>query len=108
MSELVQKLSHGRHRAVVSLRPTPSVEAFKACLDRGYLLVKFTETRGGTELGVTLDREATDMSGADFASASGTVKLVGTLTLDFVDVRCMADIDVATQAGTGHLQPVAQ
>lgn len=108
MSELVQKLSVGDHRVVVSLRPTPSAAAFKECLDREYVLVKFTDTRGGTELGVRLDPAATDASGADFANATGSVTLVGTLKLDFVNVRCLATIDLATLAGTGHLEPVDQ
>jgi hypothetical protein len=32
----------------------------------GYVLVKFTQTRGGTELGFPLDRATTDLSEANF------------------------------------------
>jgi hypothetical protein len=108
MSELVQKLSTGEHPVVVSLRPTPSAAALKQCLDRGYLLVKFTDTRGGTELGVRIDPQATDVSAADFATPDGTLTIGGTLTLDYVDVRCVATIDLKTLGGVGHLEPVAQ
>ena len=104
MSELVQQLSRGEHPVIVSLRPTASAQALKECVDRGFVLVKFTGTRGGTELGVKLDLQASDVSGADFATAAGAVKLVGSLTLDYVDVQCVADIDLQTLAGTGHLE----
>ncbi len=106
MSELVQKLSAGDHPVAISLRPTPSVDALKTCLDRGYVLVKFTETRGGTELGLRLDPAATDVSQADFGAGTGSVTLVGELKLDYVDVRCIARIDLATLAGQGHLEPI--
>lgn len=108
MSELVQKLSNGQHPVIVSLRPTRSVEAFKECLDRGYVLVKFTETRGGTELGVKLDPAATDLTRADFEKKSGAVALAGDLTLDYVRVRCSAEIDLATLTGAGRLQPLTE
>ena len=107
MSELVQKLSAGEHDVVVGLRPSPSAQAFKECLDRGYVLVKFTGTRGGTELGIRVDAQATDTRAADFDGGQGTVKLVGTLSLDYVDVRCVAEIDVQSLGGRGHLEPAA-
>jgi hypothetical protein len=71
--------------------------------EMGYVLVKFTETRGGTELGFPLDRVATDLSGADFDEGTGTVHVEGHLTLNDDPVRCIADIDLATLKGTGRL-----
>ncbi|WP_018215463.1 hypothetical protein [Salinispora vitiensis] len=50
-----------------------------------------------------MDRDATDLSGADFVAGTGSVHVEGTLTLDFVPVRCVADLDVATLSGTGRL-----
>lgn len=107
MSELVQKLSEGRHPLEVSLRPHRTVKALKESLDRGYVLVKFTDTRGGTELGVPVDRERTDTTRADFDGESGQVKLVGSLSLDWVKVRCVADIDLASLQGQGHVEVLA-
>lgn len=106
MSDLVQRLSHGVHAVEASLRPERTAKALKECIDRSYVHVKFTETRGGTELGVRLDPAACDFSSADFDNARGQVRLVGGLTLDYVNVRCLADIDLATLAGTGHLESV--
>ena len=107
MSDLVQRLSTADHPVIASIRPTPSAQAFKECLDRGYVLVKFTGTRGGTELGIKVDTAASDTSHADFDKSEGTVTVVGHVTLDYVDVRCVAAIDVKTLAGMGRLEPVS-
>jgi hypothetical protein len=72
----------------------------------GYVHIKFTETRGGTELGVRLDRDTLDLSQADFENQMGKVHLEGNLTLDYVKVRCIADIDLRTLNGEGHLVTV--
>ena len=103
MNELVKKLTKDQP-VEASLRPEPTVEELKAAIDRGYVHIKFTETRGGTELGVPLDEEASDWSGADFAAGTGEVKVVGNLILDYVRVRLHATIDLATLKGTGRLE----
>jgi hypothetical protein len=108
MSDLVKRLSEGEHPVEAGLRPERTVEALQERLDMGYVFVKFTDTRGGTELGFRLDPDATDLSGADFDQKKGTVHLVGGLTLDYVKVRCVADIDLETLTGTGHLEPVEE
>jgi hypothetical protein len=105
MSDLVQRLSEGQHPVEVSLRPERSVQALKDCLDRGYVHIKFTNTRGGTELGVPIDQQRTDLSAADFAGETGRLRVVGDLVLDYVSVRCIADIDLPSLQGFGRLEP---
>lgn len=103
MNELVQRLSTGDHPVTVG-GPQPSLpELQKRIEEMGYVFIKFTGTRGGTDLGVRLDRSATNLAGADFAQGTGTTHLEGTLTLNYVKIRCIADIDLATLNGTGHL-----
>lgn len=102
MDELVQRLSEGDHPVVA--RRADSAEELKQSIDRGYVLITFTDTRGGTELGIRLDETTTDLSGADFSQATGTVHLVGNLTLNYVKVRCVADVELATLEGKGHLE----
>jgi hypothetical protein len=69
------------------------------------MYIKFTQTQGGTELGVRLDRERSDVSQADFSRATGTVHVEGDLILNDVPVRCVADINLLTLSGQGHLEP---
>ncbi len=105
MSELVQKLSSGEHDVKVNILPENTVAALKRCIDQGYVHLKFTRTRGGTDLYVPLDEEKTDITQGDFDSATGIVKLIGNLNLDYVPVKCVAKIDLATLSGKGHLEP---
>src|SRR5688572_30661022 len=94
MSELVDRLCEGQHPIEVSLRPDKTVSALKESLDRGYVHVRFTNTRGGTELGFEVDRQRTDLGGADFAGGTGRLTLVGPLTLDYVKVVCVAEVEL--------------
>lgn len=103
MNELVQRLSEGDHPICVG-GPNASLEEFqKRVEDMGYVFIKFTNTRGGTDLGVRVDKSATDLSQAQFSQRTGKAHIEGTLTLNYHKVRCIADIDLATLDGTGHL-----
>jgi hypothetical protein len=104
VSDLVQRLSEPQP-IEVSLRPERSPARFKAELDRGFVHLRFVNTRGGTEFGVRLNSERCDLTGADWQEENGQVSIVGELVLDYVQVRCHATIHVATLAGTGHLEP---
>jgi uncharacterized protein YbdZ (MbtH family) len=101
--DLVKRLSQGRHPVEVSLRPEKTVERLKESLDRGYVHIKFTGTRGGTELGVRLDQQEMDLSQGDFDNQTGTIRLTGNLVLDYVKVQCCADIDLSSLKGEGYL-----
>lgn len=103
MNELTERLAGGSHTVVVGgAQPSPG-ELRQRMEETEYVLIKFTETRGGTELGVAVDRDASDLSAADFNQGTGTVHVEGTLVLNDDPVRCFADIDLATLSGTGHL-----
>ncbi len=108
MSELVQKLAQGDHRIIFRAIGDDPVEELKQCIDRDYVHIKFTETRGGTELGFRLDSEHSDLSGGDFENRTGRVRLAGNLTLDYVKVRCVGDLDLESMEGTGHLEILEQ
>jgi len=102
---LVSRLSTGRHPVEVVIRPERTIRDFKECIDRGYVHVRFSRTAGGTELGVKLDPAATDLKKADFVKRTGLAHLVGELTLECVRVRCIADVDLGSLEGVGHLEP---
>jgi uncharacterized protein YbdZ (MbtH family) len=104
--DLVTRLCKGRHPVEVSLRSEKTARSLKERIDLGYVYIKFTETRGGTELGVRLDRDATDLSQADFENQIGAAHLEGGLTLNYVNVRCIADINLQTLKGEGRLEQV--
>ena len=101
--DLVERLCEGDHPVEISLRPQKTAQVFKDRIDMGTVQVRFTGTKGGTELGIRVDRDATDTSKADFGVGEGTVHIEGTVTLNYVPVRCVADIDLGSFAGRGHL-----
>lgn len=102
MNELTERLTV--EQPVIMGGADPTVEELRNRTgEMGYVLVKFTQTRGGTELGFPLDRDATDLSKADFDEGTGSVHVEGHLTLNDDPVRCIADIDLATLEGTGRL-----
>jgi uncharacterized protein YbdZ (MbtH family) len=103
---LVDSLSTGDHAVEVELRPEKTVKLFKEAIDRDYLHIKFVETKGGTELGFRLDRSTSDFSAADFENGKGMAHVEGNLTLDYVKVKCVADIDLRSLKGKGHLVKV--
>jgi uncharacterized protein YbdZ (MbtH family) len=100
---LVERLCEGNHAVELGLRPDKSVKLFKEAIDRDYVHVKFTQTKGGTEIGFRLDRASSDFSKANFEVGTGTAHVEGNLTLDYIKVKCVADIDLGMLSGTGRL-----
>ena len=97
MSELVTKLADAQQP--VSVERYTSLDEFDEAISRGFVLVKFTETQGGTELGFRVDTERSDLS----QDEGGKVTLVGPLVLDYVPVECTVTIDRSTLTGVGSV-----
>src|SRR5262249_38173541 len=104
VNDLVQRLATGSHPIEVSLRPERTLKLFKEMLDRNHVLIKFTQTRGGTELGVPLHKTRSDLTQANFDDGTGKVHICGEIPLDYVPVRVVADIDLPSLDGQGHLE----
>ena len=104
MSELVHKLAEGDHRVVARAGRDNTLEELKAAIEREYVHVKFTETRGGTELGFRLDKDHSKLESGDLDNGSGEIRLAGNINLDGVDVRVVADLDLSSLEGKGHLE----
>lgn len=96
---LVERLATGKHRISVTPPSGEGPEALGDAIERGYVFVQFEETEGGTELGVRLDSDAVAAQ-----DGQGPLRLSGTLELDSVPVRCIAEVDAATLTGTGYLE----
>lgn len=99
MTPLVEKLSKGQHP--ISLIRYKDLADFKSAIDHGLVLVKFTETLGGTEIGISLDQSAKDLD-----LTGEKVQLTGSLTLDYQPVVCNVEIELDSFSGYGCLKPV--
>ena len=106
MNELVARLSQGEHPVEAQTGSSGDAKALQERIQLGLVHVRFTGTRGGTELGVRLDLPACDLSQADFAAATGRVVLQGHLTLNGDRVICRATIELPGLQGVGQLIPV--
>jgi len=104
--DLVSRLSAGQQPVELILRTNRTPKGLLERVRTGYVNIKFTNTRGGTELGVALDADALRKEQADLELGKGTVHLEGQLTLNGQKVRCIADIDIATFKGQGQLERV--
>ena len=107
INELVQRLSEGKHEVVIGHRDE-SYEEIKQRIEDGYIHIKFTQTRGGTELGINVDLNNTNLKEIDFNKGEGLLHIEGTTNLNYNAVRCIADIDLATRKGEGCLQVVEE
>ena len=100
MSDLVNRLSAAR--TPVSVARYKTAEELEQAVAQGFVLVKFTETRGGTELGFHIDKARSNVAGR---SPADKLQLIGPLTLDYVPVECDVELDVQSLSGTGVLRP---
>ena len=89
---LVERLCEEEQVVKVALEPEKTVTKFNEALDRDYVHIKFTETKGGTELRFHVDRGGSDFSAGDFDNGNGIVHVEGNATFDYVRVSCAADI----------------
>jgi hypothetical protein len=103
MNDLVEFLCTGEHPVEVSSREKTR-EGVKEAVRLGQVLVMFTDTKGGTEIGIPVDRDRSDLRGLESSNGPGEIKLVGDLTLDYVPVTCVARIDLTSMKGEGHLE----
>lgn len=103
ISPIVSYLSQGNHPVTTFPTNKTSLE-FKESLNRNYIHLTFNDTQGNTCLGIKLDPQYTRLDGVDFEKPSGKVHVEGSLILDYVRVRCIADINLKTLEGTGHLE----
>jgi len=102
--DLVTRLAREEHPIEICLRPVASVQAFKACYDRGAVVVRFPFTEGGTELCVQVDQSMSNVAKANLTEGNGTVILVGSLEIDRQRVRLIAAIKLETFSGSGRLE----
>ena len=107
INELVQRLSEGKHEVVIGHRDE-SYEEIKERIEDGYIHIKFTKTRGGTELGINVDLNSTNVKDLDFTKGEGLLHIEGTTNLNYNAVRLIADIDLASGKGEGYLKVVSE
>lgn len=105
MDNLIMRLSEGEHPVLFESR-TENLKDIKERIEKGFVFITFTGTKGGTELGIDIEQDRTDISDVDFEKNVGTLKIVGTCNLNYQKIRCIAKIDISTRKGSGYLIPI--
>jgi hypothetical protein len=103
MNELTHRLATGEHPVIMGGSSPSLQELRRRVAEIGYMSIKFTDTRGGTDLGFQLDTDATKFRDVDFDQPAGTLHVEGNLVLNDDPVRVIADLDLETLNGTGRL-----
>jgi uncharacterized protein YbdZ (MbtH family) len=101
---VVEKLSHGYHPVEIIGVGEDPLRRLRERIELGHVMVRFPETRGGTELGIRFDPKGLELAGCNLDAGTGELRLRGELTLDGTRVRVHADIDVSRMAGRGRLE----
>jgi hypothetical protein len=104
INETVHPFTQEPHPVAIDWSPEATVADIKDGIERGFIPVAFVEAPDLPGVGITLDPEATDLSGADWDGDRGSIRLEGQGTIYAVGkVRVVADIDLATKAGRGQI-----
>ena len=69
-----------------------------------FIHIKFINTNGGTELGVNIDFDKTIVDEFDSAIKGGVFHIEGTTNLNYVNTRCIVDINLSSRNGKGRLE----
>ena len=80
-------------------------DKLKRAAENGYVLVKFSGTQGGTELGANVKNDDARCQ-VSFDEQAKTATIRGRLKLDFTPVHLLATINLETFQGTGRLEVV--
>jgi len=105
MDDLVERLSNKQSIDFESRADTLE-EVKERLTEMKFVFITFTETKGGTELGIEVDIDLTDIKNADFDKGTGVISVVGTCILNYQKVRCNAEVDLFTKKGIGYLEPL--
>lgn len=106
MDDLVDRLVKNKKNPIIFEPRTSDVDELKMRLENGFVLVKFTNTAGGTELGLTLDTSLTNSNEADLDKLTGQLSLSGMCELNSYRVRCIVKVNLETMHGEGYLELV--
>lgn len=107
INELVKRLSSGKHEVLIGHRGEDYKE-IKKRIEEGYVHIKFSQTKGGTELGINVDLNNTNIANLDFVKGEGSLHIEGTTNLNYNTVKLIADIDLASRKGEGYLQIISE
>ncbi len=111
INETVYPFTQEPHPVEIGWRPEATAADIKEGIERGFIPIAFIEAPNLPGVGITLNRDATNLSDANWAGGRGTIRLEGQGNIYGVGkVRVVADIELSTKSGRGQisiLEPAA-
>lgn len=83
----------------------PDRKKLERAVENGYILVKFINTKGGTELGCNTKNDDS-VNRCVINEQEKSIDIKGRLKLDYTPVRLNATINSETFKGKGHLEVI--
>ena len=105
--DLVHRLAEGDHPVELRLAGDDKLADLKERIRRGYVQVRFTSTRGGTELSVRLESSSAAEDLNRLEGDGEPVRLVGSLTLDGTKIRTIVDVNLKSFSGVGRIETLS-
>jgi uncharacterized protein YbdZ (MbtH family) len=104
INETVYPFTQEPHPVTIDWSPEATVADIKDGIEHGFIPIAFVEAPDLPGVGIMIDHEATDLSGANWATAQGSIRLEGQGTIYAVGkVRVVADINLSTRTGRGQI-----
>lgn len=100
---LVEKLINTKHSVVIGYRNESDVELAESLKDH-YIHIKFSNTQGETELGISIDPNLSNIDEFLDHPNQGIFHIAGRTILDSEPILCTAQIDKKTRKGTADVQ----
>ncbi|EGC29446.1 hypothetical protein DICPUDRAFT_158968 [Dictyostelium purpureum] len=111
ISELMKKLLEPQEVVISRYRDgegIPRIEEFKEAVRRGFFLIKFPNTFGGSEIGVSLKglpKEYTlNNLTSEWSPDGSTVKILGKVEFQSIPTRFRAQFRLSSLEGVGNLE----
>lgn len=103
MDRLVGTLVEGKHPVEFEAR-TETLNELSERIKGGFVFIKFTDTEGGTEIGINLEEGSKKLNDNILKKDTSTIKIAGTCELNFHNVKCHAEINLKTRKGFGYIE----
>lgn len=104
MDKLVKLLLDGEHPVLLEPRIKDYDKIKERLQKTKFVIIKFIDTVGETELGINVDENLSSLNDTDFRNRKNTVCIVGTCELNYQRIRITATVNLSNKKGRAKLK----
>jgi len=102
MDKLLHFLSQGDHPVKVILKPKETLDEFISCMERGFLNVLFSDTQGGTEVGIVISQSSLEYG--DIDQSTQNISIQGECGLNFNKIKISMELSLTDYTGLAQVR----